>query len=283
MPTPRAPTLPDDECQAWMRWVWDAYAPHFDELALELRRHFAGHPQLGPLIDATPPDPARDRESLALVEAAMLRGDWTAYWESVSTQAIGYANAEISLHAWHELIHDLRRRVTGHLFDVHGGDLLRLRQAITALDRWLDDVMGVFSQAFVSANERVIERQQRAIRELSTPVLQLRRGLLILPIVGALERERLDQLRRQLLEGIRRGRARAVVLDVTGVPEIDTVAANLLIGAVNSARMMGAELIVSGMSAEIAQTLVTAGIDLSRVPSAGDLESGIERAGRLVG
>jgi anti-anti-sigma factor len=265
-----------------MAGVWKVYSAHHADLSEQLREHFADHPELGPLIAATPPDPVRDRESLALLGGALEAGDWDAYWESISAQAVGYANAEISLHAWHELIHDLRRRVTGHLFDSLGGDLVALRQAATALDRWLDDAMGVFSQAFVSANERVIERQQRAIRELSTPVLQLRRGLLILPIVGALERERLDQLRRHLLDGIRTRRARAVVLDVTGVPEIDSVAANLLIGAVNSARMMGAELIVSGMSAEIAQTLVTAGIDLSLVTSAGDLESGIEYADRLV-
>ena len=82
----------------------------------------------------------------------------------------------------------------------------------------------------MAANEQVIAHQQRAIRQLSTPVLQLRSGLLILPIVGALDRERLEQMRAALLEAIRARRARVVVLDVTGVPEIDTVAANQLIG-----------------------------------------------------
>jgi len=278
-----SPTLPDAECQSWMAWVWEVYSANYDELSQQLRDHFAGHAELGPLIGAMPPDPARDRASLELVGGAMQRGDWKDYWDSVSSQAIGYVDADISFHAWHELIHDLRRRVSERLFAVHGSDLVRLRQSLNALDRWLDDVMGVFGQAFISANESVIERQQRAIRELSTPVLQLRQGLLILPIVGALERERLDQLRRQLLGGIRDRRARVVVLDVTGVPDIDSVAANLLIDAVTSARMMGAEVILSGMSAEIAQTLVVAGIDLARVPSAGDLQSGIERAGRLLG
>jgi rsbT co-antagonist protein RsbR len=113
-------------------------------------------------------------------------------------------------------------------------------------------------------------------------VLQLRPGLLILPIVGSLDERRLEQLRAELLEGVRRRRARAVVLDVTGIPQIDTAVANELITAVSSARMMGADVIVSGLSAEIAQTLVTAGIDLRKVVSAGDLQSGIELAERLL-
>ncbi len=135
----------------------------------------------------------------------------------------------------------------------------------------------------MSANEGVIACQQRAIRQLSTPVLQLHPGLLILPIVGALDRERLDQMRALLLQAVRERRARAVVLDVTGVPEIDSVAANQLIGSVTSARMMGAEVIISGLSAEIAQTLVTVGIDLWLVVSAGDLQGGIELAERHLG
>ena len=154
---------------------------------------------------------------------------------------------------------------------------------VQALDRWLDDAIAAFAQAFVSANEGVIACQQMAIRQLSTPVLQLRPGLLILPIVGALDRERLDQMRALLLQAVRERRARAVVLDVTGVPEIDSVAANQLIGSVTSARMMGAEVIISGLSAEIAQTLVTVGIDLSLVVSAGDLQGGIELAERHLG
>jgi anti-anti-sigma regulatory factor len=83
-----------------------------------------------------------------------------------------------------------------------------------------------------------------------------------------------------LLRAVRERRARAIVIDVTGVPEIDSTAANQLIGSVTSARMMGAETIISGLSAEIAQTLVTVGIDLSLVVSAGDLEGGIELAER---
>src|SRR6185436_20287244 len=103
-------------------------------------------------------------------------------------------------------------------------------------------------------------------------------GLLLLPIVGVLDKARLEQLRGSLLESIRGRRARAVVVDVTGVPALDEFAAGELIAAVAGARMMGAGVIVSGLSAEIAQTLVSAGVGLEAVVSAGDLQSGIELA-----
>ena len=210
----------------------------------------------------------------------MDRGEWDAYWENVRQQAAGYANADISFRSWVELIHVLRIDMLARLVARPGVAQDELIADLSALHRWLDDALGVFGQAFVSTNEQVIHRQQQAIRELSTPLLQLREGMLILPMVGALDQPRLEQLRAGLLEGIRERRARVVVVDVTGVPEIDSSAANELIGAVASARMMGAEVIISGLSSEIAQTLVNAGIDLQQVVSAGDLQSGIEQAER---
>jgi len=267
---------------AAMRRVWAVYDESHEEIAGALRRELLAHPEFGRLIEATPPDPAQEARSHALLEGAMDRGDWDAYWDSIRVQAAGYANAEISFRSWVELVHILRIDMLTRLLQRGSGDASGVALEITALDRWLDDVLGVFGQAFVSASEEVINRQQQAIRELSTPVLQLRPGLLILPIVGSLDERRLEQLRTELLEGVRRRRARAVVLDVTGIPQIDTAVANELITAVSSARMMGADVIVSGLSAEIAQTLVTAGIDLRKVVSAGDLQSGIELAERLL-
>jgi anti-anti-sigma regulatory factor len=266
---------------AAMRRVWAVYDESHEEIAGALRRELLAHPEFGRLIEATPPDPAQDARSHALLQGAMDGGEWDAYWDSIRVQAAGYANAEISFRSWVELVHILRIDMLTRLLQ-RGSDASEVALEIAALDRWLDDVLGVFGQAFVSASEEVINRQQQAIRELSTPVLQLRPGLLILPIVGSLDERRLEQLRAELLEGVRRRRARAVVLDVTGIPQIDTAVANELITAVSSARMMGADVIVSGLSAEIAQTLVTAGIDLRKVVSAGDLQSGIELAERLL-
>jgi rsbT co-antagonist protein RsbR len=274
-------TAIDGPLAAAMRRVWAVYDAARDEITTTLREELGSHPEFGPLVRATPRDPGEDARRHALLSGAMEGGDWDAYWEDVRRQAAGYAHAEIAFKSWVELIHILRIDMAARLIARPGAEPAELALDVTALDRWLDDALAVFGQAFVSANEEVINRQQQAIRQLSTPVLQLRDGLLILPMVGTLDQARLVQLRTELLEGVRRRRARVVVLDVTGVPEIDTSAANELIAAVASARMMGAEVIVSGLSAEIAQTLVTAGIDLQRVISAGDLQSGIEHAERL--
>jgi anti-anti-sigma regulatory factor len=269
------PASPDADVQAAMRRVWRVYDAAHAELSSALREQLAGHRDFGPLVRDTPVDEAQDAHSHALLGAAMERGEWEPYWANVREQAVGYATAEIPFAAWVELVQMFRLDLIGRLF---GGGSQELLADVTALDRWLDDALAVFGSAFVDTSRQVIAHQQQAIRQLSTPVLQLRPGLLLLPIVGALDPERLAGLRAGLLAGIRERRARVVVVDVTGVPVIDTLVANGLMGTVESARMMGAAVIVSGLSGAIAQTLVTAGVDLTRIEAAGDLQSGIERA-----
>jgi anti-anti-sigma factor len=264
--------------RAAMARVGEIYDAGYEQMQVVLRERLSTHPAFGPLIRDTPQDPELDRANQARLRAAMIDWQWEAYWQNTREQAAGYATAEIPLASWVELVNLFRDDIIERVFAV--AEREELLGVVHAVNRWLDDAIAAFAQAFVSANEGVIAHQQQAIRQLSTPVLQLRSGLLILPMVGALDRERLDQMRALLLAAVRERRARAVVLDVTGVPEIDSVAANALIGSVTSARMMGAEVIISGLSAEISQTLVTVGIDLSRVISAGDLQAGIELAER---
>jgi rsbT co-antagonist protein RsbR len=137
--------------------------------------------------------------------------------------------------------------------------------------------------SFVEERERVIRQQQEAIRELSTPVLQVRERLLILPIIGVLDSLRARQLTEQLLTAIRLNRARVVVVDITGVPAIDLTVANHLVQTVNASRLMGADVIITGLSSGIAQTLVDLGVDLGIIKTVGDLQGGIEEAERLLG
>ena len=137
--------------------------------------------------------------------------------------------------------------------------------------------------SFVEERERVIREQQEAIRELSTPVLQVREGLLILPIIGGLDGQRARQLTEQLLAAIQRNRARVVVIDITGVATIDRSVANHLVQTVEAARLMGASAIITGLSSKIAQTLVDLGVDLSMMRTVGDLQGGLEEAERLIG
>ena len=136
---------------------------------------------------------------------------------------------------------------------------------------------------FVQERERVIRQQQEAIRELSTPVLPVRERLLILPIIGIIDPQRARQLTEQLLHGIRVNRAKVVVMDITGVPAMDATVANHLVQTVEAARLLGATVIVTGLSPEIAQTLVNIGVDLGKMNTVGDMQGGIEEAERLLG
>jgi PAS domain S-box-containing protein len=128
-----------------------------------------------------------------------------------------------------------------------------------------------------------LEDSKRAVvRDLSTPILQVRAGLLIVPVVGALDGERASRLANGLLARIRATRARAVVVDLTGVPAFEPSVAAPLVRAVESARLMGARTIVTGLSAEIAAALVAQELDLGAIAVAGDLQAGIEDAVRLL-
>ena len=166
----------------------------------------------------------------------------------------------------------------------------KCQSSFTLLTRMLDAyepaarrIAVIVAVGFVHERERIIREQQDAIREFSTPVLPVREGLLILPIVGVIDSQRARQLTGQLLQGIRANRAKVVVIDVTGVPSINSAVANHLVLTVEAARLLGATAIVTGLSPEIAQTLVTIGVDLSKMNTVGDLRGGIEEADRLLG
>jgi rsbT co-antagonist protein RsbR len=121
-----------------------------------------------------------------------------------------------------------------------------------------------------------------AIRELSTPVLVVRERLLIVPLVGTLDSDRAAQLTDELLVRIRAGRAQVVVIDVTGVPVIDSVVAGQLVSTVQACALLGASVVVTGLSSEITQALVTTGVDLRAIHAVADLQRGIEEAERLL-
>jgi rsbT co-antagonist protein RsbR len=114
-------------------------------------------------------------------------------------------------------------------------------------------------------------------------VLPVRDRLLILPIIGVIDSQRALQLTEQLLTSIRTYRAKAIVMDVTGVPVVDSRVANHLLQTVEAARLMGATVIVTGISPEISQTLVKIGVDLGRLRTMGDLRGGLEEAEQLLG
>jgi rsbT co-antagonist protein RsbR len=177
----------------------------------------------------------------------------------------------------------LRDVLARSLFAKYHGDVRMLDHVLDAYEPAANRIAITVAVGFVQQRERVIREQQEAIRELSTPVLQVRERLLILPIIGLIDPQRARQLTEQLLRGIRFNRAKVVVIDITGVAAMDASVANHLVQTVEAARLLGATVIVTGLSPEIAQTLVNIGVDLGKMNTVGDLQGGIEEAERLLG
>jgi rsbT co-antagonist protein RsbR len=177
----------------------------------------------------------------------------------------------------------LRDVLARSLFSKYRSNFELLNRVLDAYEPAANSIASTVAVGFVRERERVIRVQQEAIRELSTPVLQVRERLVILPIIGLIDPQRARQLTEQLLRGIRANRAKVVVIDITGVAALDASVANHLVLTVEAARLLGARVIVTGLSPEIANTLVNIGVDLGKMNTVGDLQGGIEEAERLLG
>ena len=164
--------------------------------------------------------------------------------------------------------------------------------ASLAEDLWrtnviLDALALVGIEAFVQQRERVITRQNEDMLELSTPVVKLWDGILALPMIGTLDSARTQVVMETLLQRILETGAEVAIIDITGVPTVDTLVAQHLIKTVTAARLMGADCIISGVRPQIAATIVHLGVDLSAVSTKATLadafRSALSRTGQSVG
>jgi rsbT co-antagonist protein RsbR len=148
------------------------------------------------------------------------------------------------------------------------------------------DELGIFTlEVFQKSREEVIVRQQREIAELSTPVVKLWDGILALPLIGTLDSQRTQVVMENLLQTIVETEAEIAVIDITGVPTVDTLTAQHLLKTVAAARLMGADCIISGIRPQIAQTMVHLGVELNVVSKASLADAfavALERTGRAV-
>jgi len=138
-------------------------------------------------------------------------------------------------------------------------------------------IIGLYA-GYEQAQQEIIESQQSAIQELSTPIIPMYEGILVLPVVGSIDSHRAGQIMEGLLEGISAHSADVVILDITGVPVIDTGVANYLLQSARAARLLGSTVVLVGIGAEIAQTVVQLGIDMTGIVTRANLQSGIEFA-----
>lgn len=143
--------------------------------------------------------------------------------------------------------------------------------------------MGLAIDTYIAANLNTVARHQAAIRELSTPVIRVHRRILLLPLVGTVDSHRAAQIMETLLMRVVEEQARAVIVDIAGVPTVDTMVADHLLKTTEAVRLLGAETILTGISAQIARTVVQLGVDISSMHTRSRLEDGIELALGLLG
>jgi rsbT co-antagonist protein RsbR len=166
-----------------------------------------------------------------------------------------------------EIIQQERKDDLGNVF----AETIRLSKFI--------DSLGVFTfEAFIQGREDVITRQNDEMVEISTPVIQIWDGILAMPLIGTLDSSRALVVMENLLHEIVRTGSSMAILDISGVPTVDSMVAQHLIKTITATRLMGAECIISGIRPEIAQTIVQLGIDLSRVVTKATLASALKHA-----
>jgi rsbT co-antagonist protein RsbR len=215
---------------------------------------------------------------------AMVQGEYgSSYAEQRVRLGLLYASVGLEVRVFLGAFHHLMRAVGNEIMKRFVKTPQAGFEIFMSLKKLAFFDIAIIVDVLTDQRERIIASQQTAIRELSTPVIQIRDRLLILPIIGLIDSERAMQLTESLLQAIRANRARVVVMDVTGVAAVDSKVANHLIQTVAAAGLMGARVIVTGLSADVAQALVALGVDLSRINTIGDLQGGLEEAERMLG
>ena len=221
----------------------------------------------------------QSRELLALLQAATGSGDIAQIegpdWNSVrdflakvsrSRAQQGFSPSETATFVL-SLKQPLFTRLQGEL----SKDVQALADEIWATTDLLDK-LGLFTvETYVKSREELIQRQQREMMELSTPVVQLWENILALPLIGTLDSERTQVVMESLLQKIVETGASIAIIDITGVPTVDTLVAQHLLKTVAAARLMGADCIISGIRPQIAQTIVHLGVNLSDVTTKSSL------------
>jgi rsbT co-antagonist protein RsbR len=138
-------------------------------------------------------------------------------------------------------------------------------------------------EVYQTGRNQIIQRQQEEMLELSTPVVQLWEGILALPLIGTLDSARTQIVMQNLLEAIVRDSTEIAIIDITGVPTVDTLVAQHLLKTVAAARLMGADCIISGIRPQIAQTIIHLGVDLTNVTTKATLADAFSLALRRTG
>lgn len=172
----------------------------------------------------------------------------------------------------------LKRPLFQHIQNIHRDDAHKLAELIIGASELLDSLGLKTVDAYQRSRDAVIRRQQDELLELSTPVVKLWDGVLALPIIGTLDSARAQVMMESLLDRIASTEAEIAIIDITGVPTVDTLVAQHLIKTVTAIRLMGSDCIISGVRPQIAQTIVHLGVDLGSVTTKANLADALALA-----
>lgn len=151
-------------------------------------------------------------------------------------------------------------------------------EIIYDFDNWISPMTNEIVNVYSSTWERTVSLQKIALQELSAPLIPVFDGISVMPLVGTIDTERAKQIMESLLNGVVRNRSEVVLIDITGVPVVDTMVAHHIIQAADAVRLVGAKCMLVGIRPEIAQTIVNLGINLNQITTKNTLKKGIESA-----
>lgn len=192
---------------------------------------------------------------------------------SVTRARQGFSPREVTLY-----ILSLKQSITDVLEIEYRDNPVMLYKEMLQFNKLIDSLSIHTFETYLRGREEVILRQTDEINEISTPVIRVWDGILALPIIGNLDSSRTQIVMENLLQEIVNTGSTIAILDISGVPAVDSLVAQHLIKTVSATRLMGAECIISGIRAEIAQTIVHLGIDLSNIKTKASLSSALQLA-----
>lgn len=204
--------------------------------------------------------------------------EWNPVIEILGGIAITRARQGFSPRETGNFVFSLKEALLGILQQEITNDPQTLFNESLVINRIMDNLSAITFETFIKGREEVILRQTDEITEISTPVIRVWDGILALPIIGTLDSARTQTVMENLLQEIVETGSSIAILDISGVPAVDSLVAQHLIKTVSATRLMGAECIISGIRPEIAQTVVHLGIDLSNIITKATLASALAYA-----
>jgi len=157
-------------------------------------------------------------------------------------------------------------------------DTKNIREILKSVDNWVEPIIRQLVNEYSVSWEHTVSLQRVALQELSAPLIPVMDNITVMPLIGTIDTERAKLIMENLLEGVMEHNAEVVLMDITGVPIVDTMVAHHIIHAAEAVRLIGSTCILVGIRPEIAQTIVTLGIDLTNFPTKSTLKKGFETA-----